>query len=61
MRKTILIHFIILPAISFVSLSQTYMVADPPDSGDTLIEKTEIAKDTSNNNVKEKDNSQKSI
>lgn len=61
MRKTILIHFLILPTMSFVSLSQTYMVTDPPDSGNTLIEKTEIVKDTSNNKVKEKDNTQNSI
>jgi len=62
MRKTILIPFLTLLLVPFVSLSQTYNSANvPPDSGKTLIEKNEIVKDTSNKDIKEKDNTQRSL
>ena len=61
MRKAILINLLILLIACFIGLSQTNSITVLPDSGKTLIEKTEIVKETSNEDISKKDTTQKSI
>ena len=61
MRKAILINLLILLVACFIGLSQTNSITVLPDSGKTLIEKTEIVKETSNEDISKKDTTQKSI
>jgi small-conductance mechanosensitive channel len=61
MRKAILIHLLILLIACFTGLSQTNSITVLPDSGKTLIEKTEIVKETSNEDISKKDTTRESI
>jgi small-conductance mechanosensitive channel len=61
MKKAIIIHLLILFLADFVTLSQTYTDTVPPDSGKTLIEKTDIVEETPNKNINKEDSTQKSI